>query len=157
MQIVDPLNGHHGSKRESSAQRAEARAEAREGERLSATCVAPRRSESRSFSADPMSSQRAGPRGYGTHPPICAELEREIQREVGSQSIAEVCVQVRRIMLMEAIRRHSGNLTRAARTLGLSRQAVQQMVASLTLRQWARQLRGRCLPCAHHEETNIRA
>ena len=73
--------------------------------------------------------------------PLGVELEALIRREVGQRSLASLHEQVRRSMLMEAMRRHGGNITQAARTLGLSRQAVQQMVAALHLKGWARQLR----------------
>jgi transcriptional regulator with GAF, ATPase, and Fis domain len=53
---------------------------------------------------------------------------------VGSLGVDEVQHQIRQSMLAEALRQSQGNLTRAARLLGVTRQAVQQMLDRYQMR-----------------------
>lgn len=47
----------------------------------------------------------------------------------------------KRAMLMAALSRVDGNLTKAAHLLGVKRQAVQQLIERFELRQWAAMVR----------------
>lgn len=60
---------------------------------------------------------------------------------VGSATVD--CIQngLKRAMLVEALLRTEGNYARAARLLGVRRQAIQQMVARYDLHDWAQALR----------------
>src|SRR4051812_29754979 len=68
-------------------------------------------------------------------------LERLAPALVGSERVWEIQNRLAKAMLMEALRRTSGNYTRAAELLGVRRQAVQQMVARFSLDRWAAHLR----------------
>ncbi len=59
------------------------------------------------------------------------DFDVQIARQVGHRSYGEVLEQVRRAMLEEALARSGGNRMRAAKTLEVTRQAVQQMIRDL--------------------------
>ena len=69
------------------------------------------------------------------------ELERLAPLLVGTGWILDVQERLLRAMLIEALRRTTANYTRAARLLGVKRQAIQQMVARLGLEDWAKSVR----------------
>jgi transcriptional regulator with GAF, ATPase, and Fis domain len=74
-----------------------------------------------------------------------AELSRPlsdfVKLQVGKRTLPSVADEIRRCMLVEAVRRTGGNITRTACILGLTRQAVQQMLSNLQLKDWASRLR----------------
>lgn len=78
-------------------------------------------------------------------PPMPADemeqLRRVIAQAVGRQPMQDFQSQVRRTMLEQALTRAHGNLSRAAKMLGITRQGVQQMVARYKLDGWLRELR----------------
>ena len=59
------------------------------------------------------------------------ELTAQVKELVGFRSIKEVQRLVKRTMLAKALALTQGNLTHAARLLGVTRQAVQQMIKEL--------------------------
>ncbi len=68
-------------------------------------------------------------------------LRRVISQAVGRQPMQDFQSQVRRTMLEQALIRANGNLSRAAKMLGITRQGVQQMVSRYKLDGWLRELR----------------
>jgi len=82
---------------------------------------------------------RAAVQGVLREPP---RLEPHVKAQVGQVYIHTVQDQVRRAMVEQALARSDGNFVHAARLLGVTRQAVQQMVDRLGLAH----LRGRPAP-----------
>jgi transcriptional regulator with GAF, ATPase, and Fis domain len=78
-------------------------------------------------------------------PPAAADemelLRRVISQAVGRQPMQDFQSKVRRTMLEQALVRANGNLSRAAKMLGITRQGVQQMVSRYKLDGWLRELR----------------
>ena len=68
-------------------------------------------------------------------------LRRVIAQAVGRQPMQDFQSQVRRTMLEQALTRANGNLSRAAKMLGITRQGVQQMVSRYKLDGWLKELR----------------
>lgn len=65
-----------------------------------------------------------------------ASLEALAARLVGHLPLDSTRNRVSRAMLLEALVRSRGNYSRAALLLGVRRQAVQQMVSRMDLRDW---------------------
>lgn len=63
------------------------------------------------------------------------------RREVGRVDIAAVVDVLREAMLREALERAGGNITHASDLLGITRQAVQQLIRRFELADWHRNLR----------------
>lgn len=63
------------------------------------------------------------------------------RREVGRIDIAAVVDVLREAMLREALERAGGNITRASDLLGITRQAVQQLIRRFELVEWHQSLR----------------
>ena len=75
-----------------------------------------------------------------------AAIDRDLlvavaRRQVGSVDIPDLTDAVREAMVREALEREGGNITRAADLLGVTRQAVQQLIRRFDLGQWHRDLR----------------
>ncbi len=74
-----------------------------------------------------------------------AELMRPlsdlVRMQVGRRTLSDISDEIRRCMLVEAVRLNRGNITKTASMLGLTRQAVQQMLSNLGLKGWASKLR----------------
>jgi transcriptional regulator with GAF, ATPase, and Fis domain len=68
-------------------------------------------------------------------------LRRVIAQAVGRQPMQDFQSHVRRTMLEQALTRANGNLSRAAKMLGITRQGVQQMVSRYKLDGWLKELR----------------
>ena len=70
--------------------------------------------------------------------PSLSELAR---RAVGKHNLVDLVTSLKRSMLIEALTRSSGNIAVASELLGISRQAVQQMIQRADLQAWVRSLR----------------
>ncbi|HWO14875.1 MAG TPA: helix-turn-helix domain-containing protein [Polyangiaceae bacterium] len=68
------------------------------------------------------------PSGHAAAGPRLGQLRELLLVSVGLRPIHDLLDEVRGIMLTEALRRSGGNIARAARLLGISRQGVQQMI-----------------------------
>jgi transcriptional regulator of acetoin/glycerol metabolism len=64
------------------------------------------------------------------------------RRQVGSVDIPDLTDVIREAMVREALEREGGNITHAADLLGITRQAVQQLIRRFDLGEWQRGLRG---------------
>jgi transcriptional regulator with GAF, ATPase, and Fis domain len=65
------------------------------------------------------------------------DLEHLAARLVGKHAVDRAQHRLKRAMLVEALSRTGGNYSRAARLLGVTRQAVQQMVGRYELQSFA--------------------
>lgn len=63
------------------------------------------------------------------------------RREVGCVDMTELVDVVREAMVREALKRAGGNITHASDLLGISRQAVQQLIRRFELVEWHQSLR----------------
>jgi DNA-binding NtrC family response regulator len=94
--------------------------------------------------------------GYGqlaeAQPALVTDETRRLfdfaKSAVGRRTLPSVFEEIRRCMLVEALRRARGNITHTACLLGLTRQAVQQMLSTYGLKERAAQLRN----LAHDDE-----
>jgi transcriptional regulator with GAF, ATPase, and Fis domain len=69
------------------------------------------------------------------------EIGELASRLVGTSALDKLQSRLAEALLREALRRSAGNYTRAAELLGVTRQAVQQMVVRFGLRPLAEDLR----------------
>lgn len=63
------------------------------------------------------------------------------RREVGRVDITKLADVLREAMVREALKRAGGNITHASDLLGISRQAVQQLIRRFELVEWHQSLR----------------
>lgn len=69
------------------------------------------------------------------------DLQHVVATLVGHADLDTIQHDLKRVMLTEALQRTAGNLSRAAALLGVSRQAVQQMLSRYEMRAWAQGVR----------------
>lgn len=87
-------------------------------------------------------SQLSLVRAHSTAAPSCQTLlVAAARREVGRVNIVDLVDVLREAMVREALERAGGNITHASDLLGISRQAVQQLIRRFDLVEWHQGLR----------------